>query len=109
MCESVPSDSEVLREIMIQGMTNEEYRNFQGSIEDVFDEQEDCACGCCGPSLVNKGVEEEIKLRDAWQVMYDLHKIQDCGASKYEPSFVLARDTKKRLTNIRVVKQKAHE
>ena len=55
----MPSDSEVLREIMWQGMTNEEYRNFQNLdgefdeaqelIEEDFDGKEDRACGCCGP------------------------------------------------------------
>ena len=40
MCESVPSDSEVLREIIRQGMTNEEYRNFQ-NLEEEFDEAQE--------------------------------------------------------------------
>ena len=40
MGESVPSDSEVLREIMWQGMTNEEYRNFQ-NLEEDFDEAQE--------------------------------------------------------------------
>ena len=68
--------------------------------EEVFDEQEDRACGCCGPllqaSLVGAGGFKEqesiIKWRDAWQVINDLH---DRGASKYEPSFLLARGHKK--------------
>ena len=58
----VPFDPEVVREIMWQGMTDEEYRNAQEPIEDVFDEQEDRLCGCCGPLLqVNNGVEEKVK------------------------------------------------
>ena len=40
MCESVPSDSEVLREIIRQGMTDEEYRNFQ-NLEEEFDEAQE--------------------------------------------------------------------
>ena len=49
MGESVRFDPDVLREIMWQGMTNEEYRNFQNLdeefdkaqelIEEVFDEE----------------------------------------------------------------------
>ena len=97
--ERVPFDPEAVREIMSQGMTDEEYRNAQDSIEDVFDEQEDRACGCCGPllkaSLVNNGVQEQIKWHDAWQVMHNLHKLQDCGESKYEPSVVFTRGHKK--------------
>ena len=56
---------------MSQGMTDEEYRNAQEPIEEVFDEQEDRACGCCGPLLqVNKGVEEQIKWNDACMVAH---------------------------------------
>ena len=40
MCESVPFDSEVLREIIRQGMTDEEYRNFQ-NLEGEFDEAQE--------------------------------------------------------------------
>ena len=40
MCESLPSDSEVLREIIRQGMTDEEYRNFQ-NLEEEFDEAQE--------------------------------------------------------------------
>ena len=98
----MPFDPEVVREIMSQGMTDEEYRNAQEPIEEVFDEQEDRACGCCGPlleaSLVNKGVEEQesiVKWHDVWQVMHNLHKLQDCGESKYELSVVFTRGHKK--------------
>ena len=69
--ERVPFDPEAVREIMSQGMTDEEYRNAQEPIEEVFDKQEDRACGCCGPLLqVNKGVEEQIKWNDACMVAH---------------------------------------
>ena len=64
MEEIVPFDEEK-REIMIQGMTDEEYKNAYGPIEDAFDVQGDCACAYCGSilkaSLVNNGVEEQVK------------------------------------------------
>ena len=93
----MPFNPEAIREIISQGMTDDEYRNAQEPIEEVFDEQEDRACGCCGPSLVGAGgVKEQIKWHDAWQVMHNLHKLQDCGESKYEPSVVLTRGHEKK-------------
>ena len=70
MGERVPFDPEAVREIMSQGMTDEEYRNAQEPIEEVFDEQGDCMCGCCGlllkASLLGAGgVEEHVKWHDS--------------------------------------------